>query len=319
MGKKAGLMTARKLRFTKDSNTERLLGSNMGMGTLDIVGEFRREIPFPDLSTVTWKEEEYINVRSSQEKKTCWITGSALLSTGLFLLTDYNNNSVKLVDLTYRTVTSRLQLPGRSWDVCVLPGGQAAVTLPNNSMIQLMSTTGGQLSCGKKIKMSSKCCGIAYYNNILYVSFISNPRIEAITLDGHIISTFQKDDGKQLFQSPHYLTVSASSPPTLYVSGQYQIHTVHQLSLDGKALREYSDKKLEYPKSVVAVGPGQLLVCGYGSHNVMLLTEWDGKMAEILGQKDVMTNPYYVSFCPHKLAIIVGMYKGDYLKVFKAN
>ncbi|WAR12622.1 VPS4-like protein [Mya arenaria] len=41
--KKAGLMIARKLRFTKDSNTERLLGSSMGMGTLDVVGEFRKE------------------------------------------------------------------------------------------------------------------------------------------------------------------------------------------------------------------------------------------------------------------------------------
>ncbi|XP_052818163.1 tripartite motif-containing protein 45-like [Mya arenaria] len=36
-----GLIKARKCRFTKDEDTERLLGSNMGLGTLDVVGEFR--------------------------------------------------------------------------------------------------------------------------------------------------------------------------------------------------------------------------------------------------------------------------------------
>ncbi|XP_052776648.1 uncharacterized protein LOC128214294 [Mya arenaria] len=311
-------MIARKLRFTKDSNTERLLGSSMGMGTLDVVGEFRKETPVPDLSTVAWKKEEYINVRTSLDKTTCFISASALLSPGLVLLSDYNNCSVKLVDLTTRTVTSRLQLPDNPYDVCVLPGDQAAVILRTNSMIQLMSTTGGQLSCGKEIKVSSGCRGIAYNNNRLHVSFVSDPRVEVMTLDGHIISTFQTDDGKKLFQRPYYLTVSASTPPTLYVS-DHNAHTVLQLSLDGKALREYSDKKLEYPASVVAVGPGQLLVGGWTSHNVILLTEWDGKMAEILGHKDGLTHPYSVSFCPYKRAIVVGMHYTDSLCVFNGN
>ncbi|XP_052816978.1 uncharacterized protein LOC128243314 [Mya arenaria] len=316
--KKAGLMIARKLRFTKDSNTERLLGSSMGMGTLDVVGEFRKEIPVPDLSTVTWKKVEDINVRTSLDKKSCWITGSALLSQGVFLLSDYDNCSVKLVDLTTRTVTSRLQLPYNPWDVCVLPGDQAAVTLMSNSMIQLVSTTGGQLSCRKEIKLSSGCRGIAYYNNRLYVSFVSDPRIEVMTLDGHIISTFQTDGGKKLFQTPCFLTVSASTPPTLYVSNE-AAHTVHQLSLDGKVLLEYSDKKLDYPESVVAVGPGQLLVCGRGSRNVILLTERDGKIVEILGHKDGLANPLSVSFCPYKRAIVVGMFNNDSLCVFNGN
>ncbi|XP_052816982.1 E3 ubiquitin-protein ligase TRIM71-like isoform X2 [Mya arenaria] len=315
MGKMAGLITARKCRFTKDADTERYLGSIMGLGTLDVVGEFRRGVaPVPDLSTVAWKKEKDINVRTSLDKITCWINASALLSPGLVLLSDYNNCSVKLVDLTTRTVTSRLQLPGNPGHVCVLPDDQAAVTLMNNSMIQLMSTTGVQLSCGKEIKVSSGCCGIAYYNNRLYVSFVSDPRVEVMTLDGHIISTFETDDGKKLFQSPYFLTVSASTPPILYVS-DCDAYTVLQLSLDGKVLREYSDKKLKRPWSVVAVGTGQLLVCGLTSHNVMLLTEWDGKMTEILG----LTTPYSVSFCPYKRAIVVGMYKKVSLKVFNAN
>ncbi|XP_052816294.1 uncharacterized protein LOC128242906 isoform X2 [Mya arenaria] len=268
MEKMTDRMNARKYQFTKDADTERLLGSKMGLGTLDVAGEFRKNIPVPDLSTVTWKNEADINVRTPQDQGTCVITALTLLSPGLFLLTDHDNSCAKLVDATTRTVTSRLELPGVPWDVCALPGDQAAVTLPVKSMIELLSTKEGQLSRGKEIKVSSGC--------------------------------------------------HASTPPTLYVSDS-TAQTVLQLSLDGKLLREYSDKKLKYPKSVMAVGPGQLLVCGNRSDNVMLLTERDGKMKEILGRKDGLTYPYSVSFCPHTRTLVVGMNGNDSLKVFSAN
>ncbi|XP_052818953.1 E3 ubiquitin-protein ligase TRIM71-like [Mya arenaria] len=310
-----GLIKVRKYRFTKDKDTKRLLGSRMDLGTLDVAGKF---VPVPDLSTLTLKMGADIDVKATKDQVTCYITGIALLPSGLLLLADGSNKNVKLVNDPARTVASRLQLPGEPWDVCVLPNDQAAVTLPNNSMIQLLSTKRGQLTRGKEIKVSPMCRGITSYNNRLYVSYQSNPRIKVMTLDGHIISTFQTDDGIQFFKAPFYLTVSASTPPTLYVS-DYDAHTVLQLSLDGKVLREYRDKQLRHPRSVVEVGPGQLLVCGFSSNNVMLLTERDVKMTEILGEKDGVTNPYSMTFCPHTRAIIVGMHYKDALKVFNAN
>ncbi|XP_052770398.1 uncharacterized protein LOC128210229 [Mya arenaria] len=304
MWKMDGRIKARKYRFTKDADTERLLESKIGLGTLDVAGELRWDIPVPDLSTVTWKYEADIDVRTPEDKNTCWIICSAMLSPFVFLLAGYWNKTVKLVDITIRTVTSRLQLPQNNLDVSVLPDDQAAVTL--HTIIQLLSTQ-GQLSCGKTIRVSSLCRGIGYYYERLYVSYLSNRRIEVITLDGDIISTFKKDDGRELFQRPQYVTVSASTPPTLFVS-DIDAQTV---------LREYKDKKLEFPMSVVQVGPGQLLVCGQDSHNVMLLTERDGKMTEI--QKDGLSLPHSVSFCPYTLTIVVGMYQNDLLKVLYAN
>ncbi|XP_052816147.1 E3 ubiquitin-protein ligase TRIM71-like isoform X3 [Mya arenaria] len=315
MEKMAGRMKSRKYRFVKDPDTEGLLGSKIGLGSLDVAEGF---VPVPDLSTVTWKKDADINVRMTRDKETCWIISSALISPGLLLLADLKNYCVKLVDLSNRTVTSRLQLPGQPLDVCVLADDQAAVTIFKKSMIQLLSTKGGQLSRGKEIKVSPECRGITSYNNRLYVLYASNPRIEVMTLDGHILSTFQTDDGRQLFKEPYYPTVSASTPPTLYVS-DVGTNTVLQLSLDGKVMREYRDKQLIRPESVVEVGPGQIIVCGRDSHNVLLLTERDGKMTEILGQKDGLTQPFSVTFCPHTRAIVVGMRDNNSLKVFNAK
>ncbi|WAR12683.1 hypothetical protein MAR_026863 [Mya arenaria] len=44
MEKMADRMNARKYQFTKDADTERLLGSKKGLGTLDVAGEFRKNI-----------------------------------------------------------------------------------------------------------------------------------------------------------------------------------------------------------------------------------------------------------------------------------
>ncbi|WAR12596.1 hypothetical protein MAR_026776 [Mya arenaria] len=44
MKKMVDRVNARKYQFTKDADTERLLGSIMGIGTLDVAGEFRKNI-----------------------------------------------------------------------------------------------------------------------------------------------------------------------------------------------------------------------------------------------------------------------------------
>ncbi|XP_052815601.1 uncharacterized protein LOC128242482 [Mya arenaria] len=309
--KMASRMKDRKYRFHRDPDIGRLLESNTPPGTVDI------EDHVPDLATVTWKKRANIYVRTSLDRNICFITGSTMLSPGLLLLTDRYNNSVKLVDVTTRTVTSRLQLPDRPWGVCAIPDEQAAVTLPEKSMIQLFSSKGGQFSYGKQIKVSCDCHGIVFINNKLYVSYITNPRIEVMTLDGQIVTTFKSRIWKQLFREPYYLTVSASTPPTLYVSDNGS-NSVLQLSMDGKVLREYRDKQLRSPMSVVEVWPGHLLVCGEFSLNVMLLTEGDGKMTEILRKNDGLSKPYSVAFCPHTRCLLVGMGSYDSLKVFKA-
>ncbi|XP_052817432.1 uncharacterized protein LOC128243603 [Mya arenaria] len=309
--KMAGRMKIRKFRFKRDPETGRLLESKTPLGTVDIEGHV------PDLATVTWKKKANIYVRTSLDRNSCFITGSTMLSPGLLLMTDRYNNSVKLVDVTTRAITSQLQLPDRPWDVCAIPDDQAAVTLPAKSMIQLFSSKGCQLSYGKQINVSCDCHGIVFMNNKLYVSYITNPRIEVMTIDGQIVTKFKNRIWKQLFRKPYYLTMSASTPPTIYVSDNGS-NSVLQLSLDGKVLREYRDKQLRSPMSVVKVWPGHLLVCGEISLNLMLLTEGDGKMTEILRKIDGLSKPYSVAFCPHTRCLLVGMGSYDSLKVFKA-
>ncbi|WAR12671.1 hypothetical protein MAR_026851, partial [Mya arenaria] len=54
MEKMADRMNARKYLFTKDADTERLLGSKRGLGTLDVAGEFRKNISAFSSSVLTF-------------------------------------------------------------------------------------------------------------------------------------------------------------------------------------------------------------------------------------------------------------------------
>ncbi|XP_052817530.1 uncharacterized protein LOC128243674 [Mya arenaria] len=339
--KMAGRLKARKIWFSMDTATWQLLESSTGLGRLNVSGEFRREIPahVPDLSTMAWKKEADIEVSTLPSENLygenfCSITGSALMSPGLILIAHNGNQSVKLLDVTANSIRSRLQLPGQPWDVCVLPDNKAAVTIPEKAIVQLLkkSTKGGKLVLDRKIEVSDGCRGIAFYDNHLYISFIRYARIEVMTISGSIAKTIRTYMGQTSFQTPNYLTVSAFTQPTLYVS-DYNSNTVLQLSMDMKVLREYQNEQLKGPMSVVAVGSGQLFVCGGDSNNVMLLTERDGNMVEILGEKDGLMKPslvtrllsyvigpqglYTATFCPRTRHILIGKGYSNTLKVFK--
>ncbi|XP_052818162.1 uncharacterized protein LOC128244184 [Mya arenaria] len=334
--KMTGRLRARKFRFRTDSDTEQLTVSRRSLGTVDEAGEFRREIPayVPELPTITWKKEADIEVTTSHDKNVCIITGSALLTPGLILLADNGNKMVKLLDVTARSVTSHLQLPGQPWDVCVLADDKAAVTIPEKAIVQLLTIKRAQLLLDMDIKVSNGCRGIAFHDDHFYMSYIIEARIEVMTTSGSIAKTIRTYMGQTPFQTPNYLTVSAFTQPTLYVS-DYNSNTVLQLSMDGEVLREYQNEQLKGPMSVVAVGSGQLFVCGMDSNNVMLLTEKVGTMVEILGEKNGLLKPslltkilsflfrpqglYCVTFCPRTRYILSGKLCSNALKVFKID
>jgi len=99
------------------------------------------KIPCPsdvlDFSKVKLTRGESIRVSTDQDKEPCWINGMCLVSDDRIVAVDYNNMSVKLVDVTAGRVLHQLQLKYLPCGVCRMSGDRVAVTLPDAVTIKV--------------------------------------------------------------------------------------------------------------------------------------------------------------------------------------
>ncbi|XP_052800972.1 uncharacterized protein LOC128231811 isoform X2 [Mya arenaria] len=95
-----------------------------------------------DLSQATFSSQPDIQVKTSADIRDCWLTSLVLFSKNRILLADRLNETVKLLDTKTNMVVQEVKLPGQPWDLCLLPGDMAAVTLPWLGKVVLMDMHG---------------------------------------------------------------------------------------------------------------------------------------------------------------------------------
>ena len=82
-----------------------------------------------------------IVVRTDQDKEKCIISDICLVSDDRIVVVDYNNESVKLLEVTTGRVLHQLQLQDQPYGVCRMSGDRVAVTLPYDDMLQVSFCT----------------------------------------------------------------------------------------------------------------------------------------------------------------------------------
>lgn len=214
-----------------------------------------------------------INVRVSSDKKSCWITGMAIHSSNTILLADKNNNNVKLLDTYSLTVTSRLSLSDKPWDITTLPNYQAAVTMAEAHKINIFSTRDG-LKTVRTIKVDSECRGISTANYKLVVSCKNPGRVLVMDLQGKVSLTISTDkSGDKLFVIPDYVVVvEEDRMPVIYVT-DFLKDTITKLSFEGQVLYTYLSKNFKGLTGLTSIGYRQLMVCSYSNKSVIEVSE----------------------------------------------
>ncbi|XP_052778915.1 uncharacterized protein LOC128216397 [Mya arenaria] len=226
-----------------------------------------------DLSQSLFSKLPDIPVKASTDNRDCFLNSLALLPRDRLLLTDFNLNSVMLVDTTTNKMVSQVKLPGCPWDLCLLPGDRAAVTLPKEKKIQFVSTQ-GNVTLQEVVNVDGECHGIDFCDDNLIVSSTNPAKVVLIDMKGKVKKSADKDSsGKPLFLYPEYLTVTRESqtPPVIYVT-DWGTSTITKLSITLEVLQTYKDPILmRLPHGLTPVGDNQLLVCGGSTDNILLL------------------------------------------------
>lgn len=175
--------------------------------------------PVMDFHSLLIQTKSDINLKALEDTEHSIITGLTVLSQDKLLLVDNWNCTMKTVDITTNTVTSRLILSSAPHDVTTLPHNYAAVTLPAANQIQIVSTK-GDLSAVRIIHVVGRCYGIASTMNRLVVSYTNPGKVELLSFFGKVHVRVKPDnDGSALFELPEYVSVAREGKvQVIYVS-----------------------------------------------------------------------------------------------------
>ncbi|XP_052781796.1 uncharacterized protein LOC128218228 [Mya arenaria] len=343
-------------KFTRDPTTEQLLASCTAIGRVDqvasdladqvaldlpdqvasdladqVASDFADQQTKPQVSALNQSRADLsyslfsklpdVPVKASSDTHDCFLTSVSLLPGDRLLLSDYDNRSLKLVDTMNNKLVSQVTLPGNPWDLCLLPGDRAVVTMPCLKKIQFVSTQ-QKVTLQDVVKVDVECFGIDFCDDNLIVSSTNPGKVVLMDMKGKVKKSVDSDSsGKPLFQYPNYLTVTRESQ-TLYVSDQ-GTNTITKMSILLEVLQSYQDPILKYPRGLTAVGDNQLLVCGSGSYNILLLDALTGSITQLLEIEEGKEMPYIVAYCPLRKMMFVtsSMYGApeldNFVKVFK--
>ncbi|XP_052800971.1 uncharacterized protein LOC128231811 isoform X1 [Mya arenaria] len=257
-----------------------------------------------DLSQATFSSQPDIQVKTSADIRDCWLTSLVLFSKNRILLADRLNETVKLLDTKTNMVVQEVKLPGQPWDLCLLPGDMAAVTLPWLGMVQFVSTK-RKCSLLDIVKVGVNCYGIDSCDDNLIVSFISPGKVVLMDMHGKMKKSVNIDSGGNMFQYPTYLTVTREGQTAAIYISDLVSSTITKLSIALKVVQTFKDPVLSYSQGISPVGNNQLLLCGKVSDNILLLDTSTGNMTQMLGKEEGIESPYSVAYCPQQKRVFV--------------
>ena len=225
------------------------------------------------------------NVKLSDDKYDCFITGMAITNDGRRLLVDNNNKKVKLFSRDMKLLSS-LSLSDRPRGIAVLSDQEAVVTTEYNSLV-LLDISGRQMSIKTSTRVSYDVCGISKYREKLAVTSHSPEpaSVKLIDKTGRVYRSMSTDDqGQSLFSIPRYVTSDIErSTITVTDWGNNTLAVLNGDTGDVIKRRSVKDKWL----LGVTTGPsGNIYVCYKYTREVAELTGDLSEERVLLSQQD---------------------------------
>jgi hypothetical protein len=260
------------------------LKAEKSFGTLTQRTLNKKALPIQIQSRQSSHEGE-ICVKTQQDKILCGIRGMLMLTPDLLIITDCNNNAVKMVDISSQSVSDQLQLDAGPWDITPVTNKELAVTLPYKRTVQFISISSNKLVKKHTMMVDGECNGISYYQGKFVVSFVNPAKLQILDRNGTTLTTI---DGKNMFKLTHYVMCNKSS---IYVSDSW-MNTVTRLNWQGEVIGGCSG--MGQPIGMSLSDDGTVFVCDLKKNVIQQIT------GDCCAGKVVLKNlesPYAVCWC----------------------
>ena len=223
-----------------------------------------------------------MNVRLSDDKTDPRISGCAFMSNGYLVACDYHNNNIKLLDTSW-SLKDCLKLSAQPWDVSVIDDNTVIVTIPGDKQIRRIQVF-PQLQQGHVIQLDKLCWGVEVSGQEIYVSCDTNlgdGEVRVLDKQGNLKRRLgTRDNGSCMFSLPYYITVSPAGDK-IFVA-EWVTQTVTCMTVDGN---------LKNPRGLYCDGGDNVMVFGYGSHNIHVITADDETYGTLLSSQDGLVRP----------------------------
>ena len=249
------------------------------MSSLEMLGKviFERKVkPLPGRDCVfEVKTHALRNVTVADDKRDCIITGICKLATGEFLLADFGNSKLKLLNSSYEVISTCdvLEYPK---DLCLIGEPETAVTVNKGSEdrheIHLFRVRSGTLLKMKIIKLQHLCIGLAHSSGDLYITTNNDLHVYNIS----------SGQNKKLYSDktgPNTVYRCAVSPDgsRIYITN-FSNHQMIILNKDGTKLLTITHPELKYPFDVHVTSLNHVFVsCREFDSVVQVMVMNDGK------------------------------------------
>ena len=256
----------------------------------------------------------HFEATSTMDDRCAELTGGTFLPDEKLILVDNANEKLKLFTLE-GDLLSELVLSTPPWDITCIPGGMAAVTLPVEKKILVVSAANSDcITPIEQFKTTGKCYGIAYsyYQKELVVACDTpsdgQATVKALSLLGQEVRDLRLDaNGDVMFTRPNYVATNPFNADVYLSDGSNG--TVTGVTMKGDFRFRYSENYLKLPTGIAADNHGCVYVCGNGSCDIHQLSR-DGKRIRLL--MDGLHHPRAISFDPYEERFLVtsdGSYK----------
>ncbi|KAL4231883.1 hypothetical protein ACF0H5_009459 [Mactra antiquata] len=290
---------------------------NEVFGTLKTIGKvvtvpdasklpgFLSESKEPDFSKRQLIIESTNDGGSVKDKNSSCFTGCTFVSGSFMILTDWNNNSLKLFNKRGLLV-DRLEFKHNPWDVKKLDETHVVVTIPGARKVAIVAYTQQNIEVESTFDTDCECWGITPVKDKLAVTcdpWSKTPSVKLYTRQGRLLAFYQKDgDERPLFSYPEHITTDKDQD-VLYVSDSKSNQLV-AITVDGLRLFRYRSKSLISPSGVASDCQGFIYVNGKDSQNIHQITK-EGKCVKILMDKTYLESPRGLCFEPDGERIII--------------
>lgn len=263
---------------------------------------------------------ERFDATSAMDERCAELTGGTFFPDDRLMLVDNANQKLKLFT-PEGDILCEFELNSGPWDITSIPGGMAAVTLPVEKKVMMVSGTNDCITPVDQFQTSGKCYGIAYsyYTKELVVA-CDTPgdgmaMVKVMSLSGQELRNISVgENGRSLISRPSYIATNPFNAD-VYVSDECN-NTVIGLTMQGVFRFKHRHAYLKLPVGLAADNHGCVYVCGNGSCDIHQMSR-DGQRIRLL--LDSLPHPRAIAFDPYGDRFLVtsdGSYKST-VQIYK--